>query len=812
MTGLAATWRLALRIARRDTARSRARSLLIALLIGLPVLAAVTVDVVYRSDQLEPRDQVAVTLGRYAQARLEGLNPGIPLFQAPDALNHVPGLNIGTPPPAVPVAQARELLAAGVPSADRLVRDLTWTPRHWPRAGDLAVPVGLRELDYADPGLAGLYTQLRGRAPIAAGEIAVPDGTARAYGLDVGSTLAMPAGAITPDSPARTLTVVGVVRPAVYGRDQLIGRPGDLVPTALSAANARAATWYVIGREPIGWDQVQKLNALGVLVTSRTVLLDPPPPDQVPYYAHQGRLGGEYSRWTPDLIGITVVAIGLVLLQVGLMAGPALAVGARRNARNLALIAAAGGHRTQLRAVVLANALFAGLIGTVAAGLLGAAIGSGAVAWLHGRGLTNAPRVDIHLADLAALVAVGVATALAAALLPARQASRADVVAALNGARGQAPPQLRVPVTGLVVAVAGAGLAVWSAAVHSPFRVVLGIAIGEIGLITAVGSAVAVAARLARRLPVAVRVALRDAARQRSRTAPAVAAVMAALAGATAVTLYVAAQDDVDRRNYHVQQAVGVVRVIPIGPGGLRSGDAEQVRRRLPELLPVSEPVPLRVPRDALAPATTGAAAPSVNVTPWARAGQRCPGELAAPPLPGAVGEGPLDDRCHPYRGRVLLPYQALVDDGTATPVLTGVRDPGAVAALRAGRVVVYSRQALQPDGTVQVTIERLSDGGGSLGRRTVSLPGYLSGAAVVPAEIVLPPSRLAELGLDSGVESMVAATTRMPSAAQEQRAIAAAQELVSNGELGLHLERGFVPQFQVVLLVLVAAAALVAL
>ena len=42
---------------------------------------------------------------------------------------------------------------------------------------------------------------------------------------------------------------------------------------------------YVSGVD-VDWDTVRDLNALGVLVLSRSVVLDPPPGDQVPQDAY----------------------------------------------------------------------------------------------------------------------------------------------------------------------------------------------------------------------------------------------------------------------------------------------------------------------------------------------------------------------------------------------------------------------------------------------------------------------------------------------------------------------------------------------
>ena len=65
----------------------------------------------------------------------------------------------------------------------------------------------------------------------------------------------------------------------------------------------------------------------------------------------------------------------MALLEVVLLAGPAFAVGARRQSRSLALIAANGGTPSQSRRVVLGTAVVIGAV----AGIVGARSASASV-------------------------------------------------------------------------------------------------------------------------------------------------------------------------------------------------------------------------------------------------------------------------------------------------------------------------------------------------------------------------------------------------------------------------------------------------
>jgi hypothetical protein len=73
------------------------------------------------------------------------------------------------------------------------------------------------------------------------------------------------------------------------------------------------------------------------------------------------------------------------------------------------------------------------------------------------------------------------------------------------------------------------------------------------------------------------RLALRDASRNRSRSAPAVAAILAGVTGATALSVYIAAMDDSDRRRYTPTLPAGTatVQLSMWDPQGMTSSTAD---------------------------------------------------------------------------------------------------------------------------------------------------------------------------------------------------------------------------------------------
>jgi putative ABC transport system permease protein len=747
-----AGWRLAVRIARRDAARARARTALVAVLIGLPLVGAATLDVLYRSSRPDVEQVVAARLGSQAQAWLSPASPGgsvAPSWTGDDVsfiLNGDP--NAAVPDQPWPEAQLLAAMARILPAGDGLV-PTTRLEGVLVRSGDAAGMLSIREWDYrATP---GLVHEVTGHPPAAPGEIALDGGFAAANGLGLGSRLVVPAGGSTAStsgtaSTDRELTVVGLLatgqRRAVG--DAAIAFPGTIPPGSVPI---RFSPWgvgtswnqfreyFVVGPEPVSPARLRQLGAVGVGGLTRGST-----PENLGVPDDAGMLIDD------DTAVILTVVVVLLLLQIALMAGPALAVGARRHQQSLALLAATGGDRRQLRRQVLAGGLLAGLTGS----LVGTAVGAGVGAWLWTGTDVGAAAVVATAAvrplDLAALVLIGTGTAVAAALLPARSAARMDVVAALTGRPALTGPRLRVPVVGLLVAAAGAALTVWAASVQHRIGLTFGIALGEIGLVSAIGAAVALLARPASRLPLAPRLALRDSARHRSRTAPAVAATMAAVAGGVTALLYVATQADQMRRFTQLEAAQGVVLVYPTTTDAGESliRDWPAVRQAVTSALPAGTTAVFRATRD---PVTT--AVP----TPLTAAGKECPEDQAL--------LRPDDPRCDGAwsKGRTGfgLVLDGWVDDGSALSVVTAGADPAAVAALHSGRTVVWDPNLISDDGTVRFQV----------GDRTVDVPGYLATGQGMLQGAVLSPDAALKMGLPVHQVGLAVSTTRTPTDAE---------------------------------------------
>ncbi len=802
-SGLRAT----VRLARRDAWRHKGRSTLVAIMVALPVLLLSVVAVLVRSGDFDPQDDVATQLGNRAQAVIMVSNLGTPIRQGisgdvwaspTEISSNQAGQSSGSSAPEaeqLTAGQLAERIQQVLPAGDRLVTDRRVYAGRRLKIGDRSFATDLREFDYTAAGVEGMVVQLAGRPPSAAGEVVISRSLAKHERLRIGDRLQYSA----PDAPSPVLTVTGIAGGIGLIADQVvIGKPGLIPSAGLPGFAVQDQHWVVAGPAPFDWHRITALNQYGLTVQSRDVLLNPSP-DAL---AANRRLEAEWNN-SPDAGAVVIgaVVVGLILLQLALLAGPAIAVGARRSERTLALVSANGGLPRQLRAIVLASSIVAGLVGSLLAAVLGAAIGAVAVPVLRDRFEQVLPRTDIHPLDLAALVAVGTLTVTGAALIPARLASRLNVIATLTGRRGQAAPARHVPITGLLVAIAGVVCSGYAAVQHRPVLLVAGIAVAEIGLVTATGAIIALVARTGRFLPFASRFAVRDAARQRGRTAPAVAAVMAAIAGSVAASVYFASQDAHDRAVFRPELPLGTVSA---GFDNDQSSGADPVR-------PVAVEAELRrsLPVQNLVVVQGARSQPDTYVETGLRLapGQTCPSTNPFDRNDEEQGGFCLPDAPGQYQLAVSDP---VFGDGVLAANLTGQPQPVAARALQTGRVAVFHRQFLWPDGTVHVLVVRHTDQPDDKPVVTpVTLPATYVKSVHPLASPIFPASAAKALALRITPQGVVATTTRMPSHLEEERALTGLDDL---GSVYLNIQRSYQSTVGLTLLALLAAAALITL
>ncbi|GAA4900457.1 putative ABC transport system permease protein [Stackebrandtia albiflava] len=506
--------RLALRLARRDAQRTKGRSALVLALLGLPVLTvgfgAAVIDSLQSSDT-ETAERILGSADAIVQWDYR-----VPIIQDP--------LNIEWSQPVDDAAVSEDAyraetattaeLTAVLPEGARLVevtsgRTTVTTPDGIDR-------LRLDGVVMSDPAMTGRYSVLDGDVPTG-NEIALSVAAAEFLEVEVGDTLELP-------DLGREPVVAAIVE-----------EPGDLhaefavVPP--DTFEGEHVAWYVDTPEGIGWDRVRELNGLGVSVLSAQVVADPPPSPFTQRYGTPDALPAE------ELMLVTF-AVGMVVLEIVLLAGPAFAIGAKRRTREFALLSANGATPAQIRRVVLAGGVVMGGVATfagIALGVAAARLSLPIVEQLVGRRSTG---FGVFPELILPLAAVGVVTGLLAAVVPAFTTARQDVVAAFSGRRGATRSRRRWLLLGLLLVAAGLAAGVAGTLAAQSALLLGGVAFLELGLVLCTPALVGLISRLGRFLPVSPRIALRDAGRNRASAAPAISAVMAVVAMGLAATMF----------------------------------------------------------------------------------------------------------------------------------------------------------------------------------------------------------------------------------------------------------------------------------
>ncbi|GAB2452656.1 ABC transporter permease [Xylanimonas ulmi] len=705
-------WRVALRYGARDARRHKGRTALVAVMVTLPVALGTFASVTLWTARDTPERQVATELGPDLQASLRYVGDivvqdprgiGFGTSPATDSANDgAAAAPDGLAPTTTAVADVEAAVAAALPTADSLVPFAADALRvDGPRLHTYATAL---QTDPTSPAVAAAFPLAEGHLP-GDGEVAIAAIVADELGVGVGDTVTTSQD--DADAQRRDATVSGLLlADQPQGADLLLPPSGVLTtPDVVDLSSAFAAVgWFVSGATPVTWGDVLGLNDVGVVAVSRDVLLNPPDRAAVPYFQSQPErpVFDRIAQWGP-----VVAVIAIALLEAVLLIGPAFAVGARRSARALAVVAANGGTARTVRAMVLGAGVVIGAAAASAGVLLGIAAAAVLVARMDGA--ESLRHFAVPTAPVLGIGLVGVGLATVAAWLPARGASKADVVAVLAGRRGETSHRRWPAIAGGVLAVAGFGAAIGAGVARQPLALAAGVIIGEIGLVMACGGIIALLGRLAGRLPLAWRFALRDAARNRSRTSPAIAAVLVACAGASAGLVYSYAQSQHDIRSQLVTAAPDVLLVSASAAEGLTSEQVDAVR-------------------DAIAQV---AAAP-VDVHPVP--------VLRMPDVDG-VGSSVLTGSPDVERGWVQVGNAItgpVVDDGGLVDLL-GLPDAAAArAALEAGKAVVLAGD--ETDGVARLRVQHWAvDTGAPLREDVVEAPALGVGDAVGPSNAALP-------------------------------------------------------------------------
>lgn len=437
-----ASWRLALKLATRTSIRSFGRSALIVAMVALPITGlagiAVVTDSMY-SPSLQQR--IDTELGNTQAKILMVAPPGSGLRQDPIHPDWIDGAEwtdneLVTPKEALP-------------SGTRIITLSSTSVTAKTAAGIGRIPV--REGESWDPSLSGRNEVTAGRIPHNDHEVMVTAALLPRTGAKIGDTVELPDAVNRNGDAVPSVTIVGVLKDHTLpdSAEQFYAMPGALSDNA--AQNEPQSDTYYLPDTPLNWDEVKKLNAEGLTVLSRAVLLDPPPND---------------GTFPPNNQFSSVLAAGALLailaafaaFEVILLAGAAFTVTARQQQRTLATIASVGAPRKLLFRILTANGIVLGAIGGLVG--VGLGIGAGAIFMAITADGSSTQYYGLHLPWLGFLAAVAFAVLIGwlASLVPARATSRFDVVAALRGARKPPTPNRRRPIVGLILLVSGIAL------------------------------------------------------------------------------------------------------------------------------------------------------------------------------------------------------------------------------------------------------------------------------------------------------------------------------------------------------------------
>ena len=774
-------WRVSLRVARREASRARGRALLVVAMLMLPVAALAFAAVEYKSFSHPPAVKAARHMGQ-GQLVLAWIGDG-QVQQVPDDL-----LGFATGPSTRSGEVTEPDVLAQLPAGSRVLSD---------RGGQLVVHTATgiatlraRLLDYADPLAKGVLTQLAGRAPATANEVALTRAAAKRLGVGVGGTMRLVDG-------GRALSVVGVVEdPGDLRSTTIVLRPGALPDAALGSVAPWDRRWIAATPGPVTWTQVKALNTKGIIALSRDVLEHPP--SKAEQYS-TFRVGND----TGNALAVTSLVAAVAILEVVLLAGPAFAVGVRRRRRDLALVAAAGGTPAHLRRVVLADGVVLGL-GAAATGLLlgtsVAVLGNG---WVEEHLAHERGELQLYPSAMLVLAGVALGTGLVAALIPAWTASRMDVVASLAGRRGITRSRKRWVVLGLVLVVVGVALTGLGAWDIEATTIIAGLVVIELGLVVCTPALVGLVARIGRWLPLAARIAMRDTSRNRSSAAPAISAVMAAVVGSLAIGVVISAHDRRQQEQTLRLSRSGDVVLFSVtgGKGGIDPVPASAVAA-LRDTFPVAEVHDVYRATCVAEPCFVSAAVPRAKACPVHRGRD---GTLSkaqqkqARRDPRCAGQGKDFEYFGHFGSDTAMTF--VVDEASVAALTHASRNDvtAITAALREGRVVV-SEPLYVEAGRVTLDVGHIREGPEERGAG-ITAPGWsMPHPTSAPLSMMTLPTAQ-RLGL--GREPMVtlATTTRLPTTAEEDRLRAAL-----GGTVEMDVDRGVSTQSAPLLVLAVVA------
>ena len=409
-----------------------------------------------------------------------------------------------------------------------------------------------------------------GSYPAGAGEVALTEGLAKTFGVDVGGSLTL---------GGQDRKVVGLVENPLDLSDQFA-----LIP-------------------PAGAGPVQ----------SATVLLKSSPAAFAAFRTstHVAAFESLASRSQAGLALALTVAT-LLLLLIALVAAAGFAVIAQRRLRQLGMVAAIGATRGHVRNVMLADGAAVGLIAAVVGTLTGAACWMLLSPLLETAAGHRIDRLSVPWVLVVVVLVLALVTSVGAAWWPARTVARVPITEALSSRPPRPRPTHRSGWLGVIFFVVGAGCLVLADQSKPPLLIAGALAMA-LGILFVSPLAIKILAALGRSARIGVRLPLRDLARHQARSAAALAAISLALAIAFAAIIgasaaqHTPASGNLSSHEILIQMGEPGTAVVPVHtPGELRALTTQV--QQMAAALPGSSMVDLQMPVDpAVKPVPPGA-------------------------------------------------------------------------------------------------------------------------------------------------------------------------------------------------------------
>jgi putative ABC transport system permease protein len=286
-----------------------------------------------------------------------------------------------------------------------------------------------------------------GRGPQGPGEVAIDAGTAQEYGFTIGD----PVEILFATQPSETFTLVGT-----FG----FGELDNLLGATAAAFELETAQRVLDAPGEVSAIDVRAMS--GVSQSELAADIEAVLPDGFEAVS-QGTLADEQAQAVSEGLGFLTTGLlvfaGVAVFVAAFIIYNTFSIIVAQRVRELAMLRAIGATASQVTGMVIIEALFVGLVGSllgIAAGVLLAALLKASMAGL-GFELPSAG-LPIALRTIVVSIAVGMIVTALSAILPARKAAKVAPVEAMRvGLTSEEPPARRRIVVGGLVTLAGLG-------------------------------------------------------------------------------------------------------------------------------------------------------------------------------------------------------------------------------------------------------------------------------------------------------------------------------------------------------------------